>query len=437
MTEQAAPGPDQPKRTIGTFTATGLVVASMIGGGVFVTTGTLLDKVPSPLAVVICWLIGGLAALCGAMSYAELSVALADNGGEYQYLSKLYHPAVGFVSAWTSLIVGFAAPTAAIAGVFGLYLEKMAECMPFLPALPKRESAAAMIVLLSALNIWRVRAGTGFQNVFTAGKVLLVAGFGVLGLWRGDASRILLHEGVGRSLVSPGFAVGLLVVSFAYTGWGASSYVAGEVVEPARVLPRALVGGTLLVTALYVVLNAAFLAAAPVDALRGKFEVAQVAAVGMFGARGACLISAIILVTLVSTVGAMIVTGPRVYEAVGRDYPRLGWLAVRRKSGGPAIATVVQGAISLALLWVNTDTLLEYIGFTLSITAGLAVAGVFVLRARGVKSEYRMPGYPIVPGLFIALMIWMTASGLIATSGAGLWGLATVASGLVAWRVAR
>src|SRR5437763_2818843 len=110
----------------------------MIGGGVFVTTGTLLEKVPSPLAVVICWLIGGLAALCGAMSYAELSVALADNGGEYQYLSKLYHPAIGFVSAWTSLIVGFAAPTAAIAGVFGLYLHN------FVPGLPKRETAAAM-----------------------------------------------------------------------------------------------------------------------------------------------------------------------------------------------------------------------------------------------------------------------------------------------------
>ncbi len=412
----------------------------MIGGGVFITTGTLLEKVPSPLAVILCWLVYGAAALCGALAYAELGVALADNGGEYQYLSKLYHPAIGFVSAWVSLVVGFAAPTALVSGVFGLYLDNL------VPGAPKdgrpllqQTSAALLIVLLSAVNIWRMSAGTRLQNVFTVGKVALVLGFALIGLALGSPARVLEGTGhLGATLASPAFAVGLLEVSYAYTGWSASSYVAGEVEEPERVLPRALVGGTLLVTVLYCLLNMAFLAAAPVADLSGKFNVAQVAAEKLLGQAGGRALSAVILVGLVSTIGAMIVTGPRVYEAVGRDYPRLGWLATRRANGGPLAATLLQSGISLALVWAaDLAQLLDYIGFTLSITAGLSVAGVFVLRARKVKASFRMPGYPVTPALFIALMLWLTVAGLMKRPVAGLWGLATVASGLVAWRFSR
>lgn len=422
----------EPRRTIGTVTATGLVVASMIGGGVFITTGNLLKTVPSPAAVLLCWVVGGIAALCGALSYAELGVALADNGGEYQYLSKLYHPAVGFVSAWVSLVVGFAAPTAAISVVFGAYLRG------FFPALHPTAVAAVLIVALSALNVWRVSASSGFQNAMTIGKVLLVLGFAVMGLTLGEPSRLALGaQPLGEVLRTPGFAVGLLVVSFAYTGWGASSYVAGEVEEPAKVLPRALVGGTLLVTVLYVLLNAAFLASAPIEELQGTFEVARIAAIRLLGERGGGLVSGIIAMGLVSTIGAMIVTGPRVYEAVGRDYPRLGWLSSRRATGGPFAATLMQAALSLGMLAVDVDRLLEYIGFTLSITAGLAVGGVFVLRKRGIRGAFQTPAYPVSPAVFIALMTWSAVSGLLERPAAGLVGLATVAAGLVAWRLVK
>jgi APA family basic amino acid/polyamine antiporter len=421
-----------PERTIGTVTATGLVVASMIGGGVFITTGNLLTTVPSPAAVLLCWIIGGAYALSGALTYAELSVTLASNGGEYQFLSKLYHPSLGFVSAWVSLLVGFAAPTAAISKVFGLYVRG------FFPGLEPTVVAAVLISLLSALNIWRMSASARFQDAMTIGKVLLVLGFAVVGLMVGDPSRIAVGEqAVGAIARTPNFALGLLVVSFAYTGWGSSVYVAGEVKDPEKVLPRALVGGTLLVTLLYVLINAAFLSSAPMGELRGNFEIARVAAIRLFGERGGGAVAGIIAMGLVSTAGAMIVTGPRVYEAAGADYPRLGWLTKRRASGGPLVATLVQGGLSLCMLLVDVDRLLEYIGFTLAVMEAMSVGSIFVLRRRGLVGAFRMPGYPIVPGLFVAIALWSAAMGLYARPFAGLVGLGTVGAGLLVWRLVR
>ena len=421
-----------PQRTIGTVTATALVVASMIGGGVVITSGNLLNTVPSPMAVLLCWLIGGVYALCGAFTYAELSVALASNGGEYHFLSKLYHPALGFVSAWVSLLVGFAAPTAAIGKVFGLYVSR------FYPSLNPTSVAAVLIVSLSVLNMWRVSASAGFQNAMTLGKVLLVLAFAVVGLFMGDVARLTVGEQPVAAVVrSPNFALGLLVVSFAYTGWGSSSYVAGEVKNPEKVLPRALIGGTLLVTVLYVLINAAFLSSAPMSELRGNFEIARVAAVHLFGERGGRAIAGIIAMGLVSTVGAIFVTGPRVYEAVGRDYPRLAWLTQRRGTGGPFAATLAQGLIALAMLHVNVDRLLEYIGFTLAVMEALSVGSIFVLRRRGLVGAFRMPGYPIAPASFVLIAVWSAAMGLYARPASGLVGLATVACGLVVWRLVR
>ena len=422
----------EPKRTIGTLTATALVVASMIGGGVFITTGNLLTTIPSPMAVLLCWVIGGAYALCGAFTYAELSVTLASNGGEYQFLSKLYHPALGFVSAWVSLLVGFAAPTAAITKVFGLYMRG------FFPELDPTNVAAVLIVLLSVLNMWRVSASAGFQDAMTIGKVLLVLGFAVVGLLLGQPSRIAAGEQpVAAVVCTPNFALGLLVVSFAYTGWGSSSYVAGEIKNPEKVLPRALVGGTLLVTILYVLINAAFLSSAPMSELRGNFEIARVAAVHLFGERGGSIVAGIIAMGLVSTAGAMIVTGPRVYEAAGRDYPRLNWLTQRRGSGGPFAATLAQGVIALAMLHVDVNRLLEYIGFTLAIMEALAVGSIFVLRRRGLVGAFRMPGYPVAPAIFVAIALWSAGMGLYARPAAGLVGLGTVGAGLLVWRLVR
>ncbi|MSP26115.1 MAG: amino acid permease [Myxococcales bacterium] len=440
-------------RRLGTVLATSLVVSSMIGAGVFTTTGKLLVLVPSPLAILACWLIGGVAALCGALAYAELASALADNGGEYQYLSRLFHPAVGFVTAWTSLVVGFAAPLAALALAFGSYLRA------FLPGIDERAAAAVIIVVLTVLHSWRVSAGAGVQIAFTAVKVLLVLALAVAGLAFGDPSRLTLPANLGASpgslgaslgsigaslgslgasLGTTGFAAGVLWVSFAYTGWNASTYVAGEIRDPARSLPRALIGGTLLVTVLYVALNAAFLVAAPAHILADRLDVAEAAATYRFGLAGGRAVSVVVLLGLVSTIGALVVTGPRIYESVGRDYPRLAWLSRRTERGGPLTATWLQSGLALVMLAVaGFEALLTYIGFTLSLISAVAVAGVFVLRHRRIPSTFRTPGYPLTPALFIALMLWSALFGLIELPLSGLAGLATLLVGLVVYRVVR
>ncbi len=421
-----------PKRRLGTLTAFSLVVASMVGTGVFSTTGMLVADLPSAPGILLCWLVGGLAALCGALAYAELGAAFASNGGEYHFLARLVHPAVGFLSAFVSLLVGFAAPLAAVALSFGHYLGAMGV------AVDPRLSGGALVIGLSALNAWRVSAGAHFQNVFTLGKVGLIVAFVVLGLPRGDTTLLAAGAPLGDVVPTSGFAAGLLQISFAYTGWNAAVYVAGEVKEPHKVLPRALVTGTLAVTILYVAINAVFLSAGPLSAVEGKVEVGHVAATLLFGARGGIILSAIIALGLVSTVGAMLVTGPRIYEAVGRDVPRLSFLAHRPEGGGPIWGVVIQAVLAIAMMLVaKFDALLSYIGFTLSIFAALAVACVFLVRRRGIALPFRMPGYPVTPVVFLLLMVWMIVSGVLVKPAAALAGLGTLVAGLLVYRVTR
>ncbi len=415
---------------MGVVTATSLVVSSMIGTGVFTAAGLLTTDIPSAQGILVCWLVAGLAALSGALAYAELGAAFAESGGEYLFLSRLVHPSLGFLSAFTSLIVGFSAPLAGIALAFGEYLSVFV-------ALPPRASGAALIVLMSLLNVRSVKLGARLQDVVTAGKVVLIVAFIGLGVFAGQASH--LGGGAPLSVVVPssGFAVGLLFVSFSYTGWSAATYVAGEVRDPARVLPRALIGGTLLVTLLYVALNAVFLSAAPLAALAGQVKVGHVAAVHLFGEGGGKLVSVVIAAGLVSTVGAITITGPRIYEAVGRDFPALRILARRRPGEGPVVAVLVQGVLALAMLFTASfEQLMLYIGFTLSVFGALTVACVFVLRRRGWKRPFSMPGYPVVPLVFVALMLWMIVAGVRERPAAALYGLGTLALGLVVYVVA-
>jgi APA family basic amino acid/polyamine antiporter len=419
------------ERRLGLTTTTALVVASMVGTGVFTTTGLLTADIPSAGGIVLCWLVAGVASLCGALAYAELGVAFAESGGEYYFLSRLMHPVVGFVSAFVSLVVGFAAPLAAIALAFGEYFRVFVDVDP-------RVSGATLVVALSALNVWRVSAGAGFQNAFTIGKVLLIAAFIAVGLGRGDLSRLGGGAPLMDVVATPGFAIGLLWVAFAYTGWNAGVYVAGEVRDPHRTLPRALVLGTLLVTLLYVALNAVFLSSAPLDALAGN-KVGHEASRHLFGEGGARVMSALIALGLVSTVGAVCVTGPRIYEAVGRDLRPLRFLAHRRPGGGPIYAVLTQMGLALAMmLSADFDDLLMYTGFTLSIFAALAVGSVFLLRRRrDIPTPYKMWGYPWTPLAYVALMLWMIAAGIIERPITAAYGLGTLALGGVLYLITK
>jgi len=419
----------EPQRKIGLGTATSLVVASMIGTGVFTTTGLVLQSLPSSALVLLCWAIGGLAALCGALAYAELGAALPGNGGEYYYLSRLLHPLLGFLSAWASLVVGFAAPLAAIALAFGSYLEAV------VPGTPPRVAGAALLVGLSTVHVWRVSAGARLQNVLTLGKVALIAGFVALGAAQGGLGRVLEPAERSAPVATPAsFALGLLLVSFAYTGWNAASYVAGEVERPARTLPRALALGTFGVMVLYLALNVVFLASAPLVELRGVLPIGHVAATHLLGPVGGKVLSTVVLLGLLSTVSAIIVTGPRVYEAVGRDFPRLAWLSRRTREGGPWVAIVLQAVLALSMmLTAGFAALLTYVGFILAIFGALTVSCTFVLRRRGLAMPFRALGHPVPALIYLGLMVWMVASAIVERPVVALAGLGTIVAGLVAY----
>lgn len=407
----------------------------MVGTGVFTTTGFLIRDVGSPPAILLGWLLGGVLALLGALCYAELAAALPGNGGEYHLLSRVYHPALGFVAGWTSLVVGFSAPAAAAALACARYLATLAPGLPHVPI------ALALLVLAAGLHAFRVETGASIQNVATALQVLLIVALVAAGVANGQPERLCspLAVPLGDALLSSGFAVGLIYIAFSYSGWNAAVYVAGEIERPERTLPRACAAGSVLVAALYLALNVTFLMSAPAAALAGKVEVGAIAAEHLFGPAGRALVVGLIAIGLFTTLSALTMTGPRIYEAMGRDYPRLAALRDRAGGrGGPRKAIALQTGLSLLLVFAgDVDALLSYCGFTLTLFAALVVFGVVVLRLRApdLARPYRAFGYPLTPLLFVTLALWMIAHSVVERPAAAFWGALTPAVGvlLYAW----
>ncbi|MBS0263231.1 MAG: amino acid permease [Planctomycetes bacterium] len=439
---------------IGRTTGALLIIANMIGVGVFTTTGYMAGALESPGAILIAWAIGGIAAFCGALAYAELGAALPHNGGEYQLLSRIYHPALGFTAGWVSLVVGFAAPQALFSMTFGDYLSQLlyGEPSQFPTWNPPLVFGMALMISLSLMHAAHMGTGTRGHNLFTLGKVVLIAGFIAGGLFLGKTD-YLTTGGQLRALEAlrqPIFAIQLVFVSFSYTGWNTAAYLAGEFRNPARDIPWSILIGTATVALLYLGLNFVFLIAAPLPELAAaQNRVGHVAAVGLFGAGAGRFVSWMIVVGLVSTLSANIMAGPRVYEAMGRDFPLLKILTVRRAGGGPVIAILLQASVAaLMMLTASFDALLKYVGVTLSIVAGLTVLGVLVLRQRQpeLHRPYRTWGYPVTPLIYLGVESWMiyqliresttfagASSALILLAGAGTLITGLMLYGLIQW----
>ncbi len=378
----------------------------MIGTGVFTSLGFQLLDIRSTLPLLMLWVVGGVAAFCGALSYAELGAAIPRSGGEYTFLSRIYHPGAGFVSGWISATVGFAAPTALAAITFGAYLSSV------VPALPERGLAVALVVLLTGVHATTHRNSGVLQSGFTTLKILLIAAFCAAAvLVTPDPQPVALTPSPGDEdlLFSGAFAVSLIYVSYAYTGWNAATYLTSELSDPAHSLPRILGGGTALVMLLYVALNYAFLRAAPMDAMEGQVEVGYIAATHIFGPAGADVMGVTLALLLVSTVSAMIVAGPRVLHVIGEDYPAFRWFGRLNPDGIPVRAVGTQGV--LAILFIVTgsfEQILVFSGFVLGLNSLLTVAGLFVFRHREPDAErpYEAWAYPATPLVYLALTLW-------------------------------
>ena len=388
------------KRGIGFTACAALVVANMVGTGVFTSLGFQLAEIPSRPAIMLLWLLGGVLALCGALCYAELSAALPRSGGEYHFLGRIFHPALGFMAGLVSVVVGFAAPCALAAMAFGSYLQGV------FPTISPLAASCAVVAIVTAFHVRTLALSSVFQIVFTALKIALVVflSFALLG---GTPSEPAPAGPWFDYVLSAPFAVSLMYTLYAYSGWNAATYVLGEVRAPARVIPAALAAGTVLVTVLYLALNHAFLRAAPAQTLEGELNVAQIAAGAVFGEAGGKMVAAIISAGLVSALSAMVWAGPRVAMVLAEDHPRFfGIFRHRNAHGIPVNAVIAQSALTLLLLLTATfEQVLVYTQMALLACGFLVVLGLMILRHRepSLPRPFRVPLYPVTPLLFLAI----------------------------------
>ncbi len=388
------------------LTAAALCIADMVGVGVFTSLGFQVTDIKSGFALLLLWIVGGIVAICGAFCYAELATMLPRSSGEYNYLRRIYHPAFGFVAGWLSATVGFAAPIALAAMAFGSYFKSIA------PQAPPLLLGLGITWLAAAAHLWGVRFGGAFHNAWTVLKLVLIVVFIVAGFALGDAQAISFAPSRADIAVVAGapFAISLVFVLYSYSGWNAATYIAGELREPARNLPRALLAATTIVIVLYVALNAVFLAVTPMNELVGQINVAVVAGKHMFGNFGGRLVGGLICLGLVSSISAMTWIGPRVTMTMGEDMPVLAFFARKSKHGVPAIAIVFQLLVSnLLLLTQSFEAVLDFIQFSLTFCAFFTVLGVIKMRIThpNLPRPYRAWGYPLTPLVFLSVTLFV------------------------------
>ncbi len=398
--------PNQLKK-IGFLTATALVIANMVGAGVFTSLGFQAADIKQPLTLLLLWVIGGLLALCGGFCYAELGSSLPRSGGEYHYLTRLFHPRVGFLSGWVSLTIGFSAPIALLAMAFGHYFHGS------LPILSPRLLATAVVACITVVHLFELRIGGKFQFAVTLTELLLIASFILGGIFvtpHPVALNLLPTRGSLSLVLSPAFAVSLVYVSYSYSGWNCSTYLASEIKNPSLNIPRSILTGTCIVLLLYVLLNYIFLRSTPIGDLAGHLEIGLIAAVNILGPVGGRVMGLFIALCLVSSISSMVIAGPRILKVMGEDYPRLSFFSRESSRGIPWIAILTQTVIALLLLWTSTfDKILTFVGFTLALFTCLSVIGVFILRIRNIAppDAYKTTGFPLTPILFLVLNLWM------------------------------
>ncbi len=396
-----------PRGTLGVVDSALLVVGSIVGAGIFFVSPSVAQAVRSPAAFLGAWLLGGAVALAGALTNGELGGLFPRSGGEYVYLREAYGPAFGFLSGWTSFWIGFPGSIAALASSFGSTLAPMLHWAG--PAAPLAIGLGA-ILALTVLNSLGLQAGKWAQNALSATKLAAFAVLLGLGLLVGVGSGGLVPFAAPGDHPT-GLAVALIPVMFAYGGWNAATYVTGEMRDPARGLGRALAIGTGLCVALYVAVNVVYLRAMPLADLARETAPARTAAARFGGAPAAAVLSPLVAICVLSSLHATVLVGPRIYKAMADDglFPS----PLRRldaRTGAPVLALVAQGVVASAeLVSGSFDQLLTFAMFGIVALSTLTVASVFVLRARrpDAPRPFRVPGYPFVPALFVAINVWV------------------------------
>ena len=413
------------ERQLGLFSATLLIVASMIGTGVFTTSGFLLADLHSRWLVLAAWAVGGFVALLGALCYGALASRIPESGGEYIFLSRTVHPAAGYLAGWASLLVGFSAPLAAAATGFGEYLR------PFVGGIDPRWPGTILLLVFTAAHAGHFRLGAIVQNASVIIKLVFLLLFLALGAWKMQvpAAPAAAPANLGA------FAVSLLWVSFSYSGWNAAIYMSSEIRDASRTTPRAMLLATSGVTIIYLALNAFIIFSAPASDLVGQVDVAAIAARHLGGQTWQSAITAIVTLALATSVSSLVISGPRVYARMAAD----GYLprALIPSGSVPRAAIWFQSVIAIVLLWTTTfKALLTYIGFTLSLSTSATVLGLIKLKwLEGEK--LKVHGWPWAPVLFVVFGLFSAIFTILRQPVEAAFGGATLLLGLIAYRLHR
>ncbi len=421
-------------RGISLFSATMLVVANMVGTGIFTTSGFIMKELQNPWAMLVCWFVGGIFALCGALCYGELGAIFPRAGGEYVFLRESFGSLIAFLSGWISLIVGFSAPIAASAIAFSTYFFRMIQVPPSWSTVTILSSV--VILIFSLVHYHSLYLGTRVQNILTVFKITLIVIFVIMGLLIGNGSMSHFSFAMDFDLsFQEKFAVSLIFVYFAYSGWNAASYIGGEIKNPKRNIPFSLFIGTILVMCLYLFLNLIYIYALNIEQMSGVLEVGTKAAEALFGNGIAKYFSGAIAIIILSSLSAMIMTGPRVYYAMAKDGVFFDFLGkVNKSHRTPVYSIFLQAGIAIIMvITASFDRLLLYIGFTLSLFSMLSVVGMMVLRFRRpfVERSYNTFGYPVTPLLFVLGNLWIIYFSIIKRPISSIFGLGTIVSGIL------
>jgi len=398
---------DQPKTKIGLYPASNIVIANMIGAGIFTTSGLLMSGLNNPILLIILWIAGGIIAFCGALAYAELGSAMPKAGGEYIFLANLYHPSVGFLSGWVSFVTGFSAPIAASAIGFSEYTFRVFPGT----AWAGKALAISIILIFTFIHLKGLKFGSRVQNVLTVLKIGLIIILIVSGVLLGNGNLDHFTQGSSiqlnfSSLKTIGLS--LIWIMFAYSGWNASTYIGSEISNPQKNIPKSLLTGTGVVMILYVLLNIVYVYAVSPAEMKGVISIGGLAVRNLFGSSMEIAFSLMIAFALFSSLSAYIILGPRVYYAMAKDGYFFRFVSkTHSRTHAPSGAILLQSAIAIIMVVSGTfDQILTYMGFALGFFPILAVAGVVKLRRKLGK-----PGIPVYIPVYLAFaVIMMTLS---------------------------